>query len=169
VAFTLPLPSRKRPRPNDIIEIPTPAGLAYAQYTHKHDAPPRFGALLRVLPGIFANRPTGFSGLVQQRELFWLFFPLGAACSRGIVRVVAEEQRPLWAHRLPRFRAGTADSAGKIRVWFIWDGQEYQLVESLTEEQRAYPYLTGVWNDTLLIERIVQRWVPPTYEEQSAT
>jgi hypothetical protein len=33
-----------------VIEIETPRGLAYAQYTHEHRDPPRLGSLLRVLP-----------------------------------------------------------------------------------------------------------------------
>ena len=44
---------RKRPRIGDVVEISTPRGLAYAQFTHKHDAPPKFGALIRVAPGYY--------------------------------------------------------------------------------------------------------------------
>jgi hypothetical protein len=42
---------RKRPRIGDVVEISTPRGLAYAQFTHKHVTPPKFGALIRVAPG----------------------------------------------------------------------------------------------------------------------
>src|SRR5438067_152103 len=115
--------SRKRPRPGDVIEIRTPVGFGYAQFTHKHTAPPKFGALLRVLPGVFETPPEDFATLVQQRERFWVFFPVGAACNRGIVRVVAEEQVPLWAYRFPKFIAGNRDRSGNVRVWVAWDGE----------------------------------------------
>jgi hypothetical protein len=45
---------RKRPEIGDIIEIKTPKGLAYAQYTHR-DA--LYGNLLRVLPGLYERQP----------------------------------------------------------------------------------------------------------------
>ena len=157
--------SRKRPRPGDVVEIPTPAGFAYAQFTHKHTAPPRYGALLRVLPGIFATQPADFATLVQQRERFLVFFPLGAACNRGITRVVAEEQIPLWAYRFPKFISGNRDRSGKVRLWFVWDGETTRPAEALTEEEQRYPIQPGIWNDTLLVERIVNGWKPPTYEE----
>ena len=70
------LPTRKRPKLGDVIEIATPQGFAYAQYTHRYDKPPRWVSLLRILPGLFESRPTDLSTLVQQRERFFVFFPL---------------------------------------------------------------------------------------------
>ena len=35
----------------DVIEIVTSKGLAYAQLTHRHTAPPRYDALIRVFSG----------------------------------------------------------------------------------------------------------------------
>lgn len=67
---------KRRPKIGDVIEIPTPRGLAYAQYTHKH---PMYGALLRVLRGIYTKRPADFSEVVKQEEHFKAFFPLKAA------------------------------------------------------------------------------------------
>jgi hypothetical protein len=155
----MPLTNRVRPRIGDVIEIPTPKGLAYAQFTHKHDAPPRYGALLRVLPGIFPERPSDFSELVRQRPVFMTFFPLGAACNRGIVHVVASEPIPPHSSGFPIFRNSQRDRTGKrAGSWFLWDGQREWRVESLSEEKlREYPPL-GVWNDTFLIERILAGW-----------
>jgi hypothetical protein len=39
---------RVRPQLGDVIEIETSQGLAYAQYTHEHREPPRYGSLLRI-------------------------------------------------------------------------------------------------------------------------
>ena len=36
---------RKRPRIGDVVEIVTPKGLAYAQYTHNHKGRPHWGHL----------------------------------------------------------------------------------------------------------------------------
>lgn len=40
-----------RARIGGIVEIPTKNGLAYAQYTHNHTEPPKYGQLLRVFEG----------------------------------------------------------------------------------------------------------------------
>jgi len=45
----------RRVKIGDIIEIPTSKGLAYAQYTHNHKQRPHFGALIRVLDGLFES------------------------------------------------------------------------------------------------------------------
>jgi hypothetical protein len=142
-----------------VIEIPTPKGLAYAQYTHKHDIPPRYGSLLRVLPGLFSHRPADFSELVNQPPAFTTFFPLGAACNRGILHVVASEAIPPHSSPFPIFRNSHRDKTGKrVGPWFLWDGQREWKVETLTDQQlRDYPPL-GTWNDTLLIERILAGW-----------
>jgi hypothetical protein len=142
-----------------VIEIPTPDGLAYAQFTHKHETPPRFGALLRVLPGLFPQRPLDFSELVSKSPVFTTFFPLGAACNRGIVHIVASEPIPPHSAAFPIFRNSHRDRTGKrAGPWFLWDGQREWKSESLSEDQlRDYPPL-GVWNDTLLVERIVAGW-----------
>ena len=109
----MPLTNRVRPRIGDVIEIPTPKGMAYAQFTHKHDAPPRWGALLRVLPGLFPKRPSDFEELVSQRPVFTTFFPLGASCNRGIIHVVASELIPQHSASFPIFRSSHRDLTGK--------------------------------------------------------
>ena len=90
----MPLVNRKRPRIGDVIEIETPGGLAYVQYTYNDKEPPVWGALIRVLPGLFQSRPHDFSDLVREHARFFVFFPLGAACHRGLVKVVAHEEIP---------------------------------------------------------------------------
>lgn len=154
----MPLVNRLRPMIGDVIEIPTPNGLAYAHFTHKHDVPPKWGALLRVLPGLFSERPSDFAELVERPPAFVTFFPLGAACNRRIVQVVANEPVPA-SQGFPTFRNSHRDRSGKrTGPWFLWDGSREWRVEHLSEQElRAYPPL-GVWNDTLLVERIVAGW-----------
>ena len=149
--------TRKRPRIGDVIEISTPRGFAYAHFTHKHDNPPRFGALLRIFPGFYEARPQTFADLVEQRPQFMTFFPLGAACNRGVVSIAANEAVPSHASGFPTFRSGVRGPDGTVKTWWLWDGKKEWRAGALTTEMRSFPIL-ATWNDTLLVERIVSGW-----------
>lgn len=153
----MPLTLRKRPRLGDVIEIGTPEGFAYAQYSHKT---PSYGPLIRVLPGLFASRPSAFGELVEQPERFLVFFPLGPACNRGMVQVVAEEPIPPAAQAFPLFRRGLADREGQVKQWFLWDGDRDSPIEELTPDLLKLPIHLGIWNASLLVERIASGWIP---------
>lgn len=156
---------KKRPQIGDIIEIPTPKGLAYAQYSHED---PLMGSLLRVLPGLNAVRPAGFSDLVRMPERFVVFFPLKAAVARGTVQVVSQEQIPERCRPFPLFRGGNRNRAtGRIEEWWLWDGQREWRVGKLAPEHRNLP-LREIWNDTLLIERIAEGWSPSDIDRVAA-
>jgi hypothetical protein len=140
-----------------VIEVETPKGLAYALYTHQHREPPRYGALLRVLPGLYSERPADFAGLVQEEERFSVFFPLGSALSRRIVRIVANEKIPESKRPFPIFRSRMVIE-GVAGPWWLWDGGRERLAgQHDTWTPRA---LLEVWNDSLLIERIASGWAP---------
>jgi hypothetical protein len=143
---------RIRPRFGDIIGVSTPKGLAYAQYTHRHTDPPRFGPLLRVIPGLFASRPDDFGNLVQQRPAFMTFFPLGAAANRRMVRIVASSPIPEHAKRFPIFRGRNREGA----PWYLWDGKREWRVAELTPEQLTYPVRSGVVNHAMLVHLILK-------------
>ena len=149
--------NHKRPKVGDVIEIQTPKGLSYAQYTYKHDVPPKYGALLRVFPGFYMKRPNDFSSIVNQNPQIITFFPLGAACNRGIVHVVANKKIPESATKLPTFRTGIPDKYGKVKIWWLWDGVREWKVGKFKKGMEKYP-IRGVWNDTLLIQRIAEGW-----------
>jgi hypothetical protein len=147
----------KRIRIGDIVEIPTANGLAYAQFNITHDD---YGALLRVFPGFFKSRPSDFVELVQQPESFVTFFPLQAAVNRNIFEIVGNASVPAFAKPFPLFRTGVVDPATrKVKTWWLWDGEKEWMVGDITIEQRKLP-LRGIWNDTLLIERIEAGWTP---------
>lgn len=148
---------RRRVRIGDVVEIQTAKGLAYAQYTHDV---PRYGALIRVLPGFHERRPSSFAALVEQREQFVVFFPLGAAVWRRIFVIAANEPVPEAAQHFPLFRcAGAINRNGKVLNWWLWDGNREWRVDSLTLEQRRHPE-AEIWNDTLLIKRIEEGYTP---------
>jgi len=143
----------------DIVEIPTVKGTSYAQYTHAHKM---YGALLRVLPGFFKESPDNWSNLVSSVEKFVVFFPLKAAVGQKIFSIVANQPVPETSKEFPTFRAGVVNpETNKVGVWWLWDGEKEWRVDSLSKAQKKLP-IRGVWNDTLLIERIVSGWLPET-------
>jgi hypothetical protein len=140
----------------DVFETTTSRGRAYLQVTHKH---PKYGFLVRVLPGFFNSVPN-IEELVGQEGRFVTFFPVAAAMKQGIVRRVATVPVPSHAHEFPLFRTGVVDPrTGKVAVWWLWDGEKEWRVDELTPDQRRLP-LRGIWNDTLLIKRIESDWLP---------
>jgi hypothetical protein len=148
---------KKKLQVGDIIEISTAKGLSYSQVSHNHA---RYGALLRVLPGFFKSRPSDFVKLAGEPETFVTFFPLQAAVNRRIFDLVGRCPVPDFAKPFPLFRTGVEDPATlKVKVWWLWDGEKEWKVGDITPEQRKLP-LRGIWNDTLLIERIESGWTP---------
>ena len=150
---------RVRPQIGDVIEVRTPRGFAYAQYTHEHRDPPRMGSLLRVLPGVFDQRPE-LGSLVAGEERFSVFFPLHTALSRGIFRIVANEPVPPSKQPFPIFRSRARPEIPAGR-WFYWDGKR----EWPESRWRSRPLwrpraLNEIWNDKLLVERISSGWAP---------
>ena len=147
----------KRVQLGDVIEIPTAKGFAYAQCSHKH---PRFGHLIRILPGFHQTRPASFGTFVKQKEQFVTFFPLGAAVHRGIFEIVTHEEIPEEAQAFPLFRDGVENpKTGRVNDWWLWDGQREWRVGDLTPEQRQLP-IRAIWTDLLLIQRIEEGWTP---------
>jgi len=147
-----------RPRPGDVFELATSKGYAYIQCCLKH---PRYTYLIRILPGMYETQPSSLKDLATRREAFFVFFPLGAAARRGIVRWVTNEALPKWAQKQPLMRLeGGSAPGGKVLNWRLWDGGTKEtLVQKLTDDQKKVS-IAEIWNDTLLIERICQGWKP---------
>lgn len=141
----------------DIFSIKTASGDAYFQFVKKTSP---MGSLIRVLPGTYPDQPPEWCTLVGRDTNFWIFFPVAAALKQGIVQKVAHCAIPEHARTLPLFRAGVVDpSTGKVETWWLWDGEKEWKVGTITEEQRRLP-IRGSWNDTLLIKRIEEGWLP---------
>lgn len=149
-----------RAKIGDVIEIKTEKGLAYAQYTHNHTAPPRYGQLIRVFDGLHEKQPDNLNVLVRGSILFLTFFPLHSALSRSIFRVVGNVAVPQDAQSFPIFRMkGLVDPVTKKALrWALWDGESEKMLERpLTDAEKSLPIL-GVVNDTMLVDRIVSGW-----------
>ena len=126
------------------------------QYTHRH---PTHGALVRALPGIFEERPKSLYDLANQPARFVAFVPLNTAIKQKVFDIVARAPIPEHARKFPLFRAGAPGPSGRIKTWWLWDGETEWRVGKLSPEQRSLPF-RSIWNDTLLIERIETGWTP---------
>jgi hypothetical protein len=147
----------KRVKIGDIVEVETARGMAYIQMTHKVE---KWGALIRVIHGLFESRPENLQRLSESESDFVTFFPLQVAINRNIFEIVGHGPVPAQAQIFPLFRdAGFIDRSGKVHDWWLWDGEKAWRVRKLSVEQRYLP-IREVINDTLLIERIEEGWRP---------
>lgn len=141
----------------DIVEIDVAGGYCYAQITHKNKM---YGELLRVASGIRSGRVDNLEDLMGADIAFTIFFPLGAAVKRGLVRIVGNVPVPKHLSTFPTFRAGMVNpKTQKVDDWWLWDGEREWRVGQLTPEQKEFP-IRSIWNDTLLRERIEAGWRP---------
>jgi hypothetical protein len=125
----------KLPRLGDIVEIPTRKGLAYAQYTHEHVKPPHWGSLIRVLPGIFGERPADLAAIASVKELFFVFTPLRRLLREKTFCLAGRAPIPEWAVQFPVFRGATIVNGKALNGWWLWDGErEWRVGDELTPE-----------------------------------
>lgn len=141
----------KRIRVGDIFEINTPKGKAYLHYIYKDET---VGELIRVLPGLYSERPASFDNLATSKERYMVFFPLSAANKRKLVEQVS--QYPADNFGKPKYMRTEHIVRGEFLGWHIINTEtwERQLVKTLTSEQKELsPW--EIWNDTLLVENLV--------------
>lgn len=148
----------KRKKLGDVIEFRVRGGVAYALYTHEH---PEYGSLLRVWNRIHEIDLVDFDAFIQIDSSFCCFFPLGAALSRGIVKVAGNVLVPKSLKVFPTFRTGMVEPDGSVKTWWLWDGTSSLKIGSLTEAQAKLP-TRGIWNDTLVVARVEQGWTDAT-------
>jgi hypothetical protein len=155
----------------DICEIRTPAGLAYVQYTH--DVGKGAGQLVRVLPGLFAERPKDLSAVAAQKELYFIFYTLNYALRDSETEVVSHRPVPAWARPYPLMLWQARDAGGKPVAWKIFEASTPLTVENhmrtpvlheLSPEQkklsihilRPHPAMVG---------ELARGWTPERAEE----
>lgn len=144
----------KRIKLGDIFEINTPKGKAYLHFIYKDSV---LGELIRVLPGLYSDRPVNLGDLAKLNECYMVSFPLAAAVKKTIVIPVGFY--PASDFSKPRFMREEHIVRDEFLGWFIVDTDTWkrQLVKNLTPEQKKYsPW--GIWNDTLLVESLVNDW-----------
>lgn len=153
-----PIDNMKKIEIGDLFEIDTPRGKGYFQYAYSDKLN---GALIRVLPGLYVDQIQDIMSLVVTKESYFIYFPLKAAYKRGIVKMVGNYELPIDLKLPKQMRSKNVDKNGNLICWFIIDCDTWQRinVQKLTEEQKKLsPW--GIWNDTLLIERMVEGWTP---------
>lgn len=138
----------------DIFELCTSKGKAYLHYIHKNEIT---GELLRVLPGLYLERPANFDELAASKERYYISFPLSAAKKQKIVEKVGYYSASCFSK--PKYMRTEHYIRGEFLGWYIVNTEtwERQLVKILSPEQRKLsPW--GIWNDTLLIEKLLIDW-----------
>jgi hypothetical protein len=141
----------------DVFDIQTKAGFAYLQCvreTTKIDC-----ETVRVLQGTFTNFScANLDQLIKKPEMFFIQFPLKYAVKKKIVRIVGNYPIPQ-SVRVPRYYRSKHIIRGEFLGWHIVDSEtnKRELVQELTDDQMELSP-NGMWNDTLLVERIEQGW-----------
>lgn len=138
----------------DIFELNTPKGKAYLHYIHNDKVT---GELIRVLKGLYNKIPDDFEKLVNTEERYMISFPVSAATKKNILRHVGFCSAQNF--NKPKYMRTQHNIRGEFLGWHIVDTGTWQrqLVKTLSdEEKKLSPW--GAWNDTLLIEKLVQDW-----------
>lgn len=144
-----------RLRLGDVFEIPTSEGFACFQYINSAE---QYGSLIRVFSGVHVRSAVDAADTNRSDVQFLCFFPVKAAVAMGVVSRIGNAEIPPEYRDFPVFRAGVVNPvSGKVDHWWFWDGTREWPVGDLTESQRRMP-IRGVWNDTLLVERIESGW-----------
>jgi hypothetical protein len=155
----------------DIVEIRTPAGLGYVQYTH--DAGTN-GELVRVLPGLYTKRPSDFAALARQKELYFVFYIMNYALRTGQAEVVSNQSVPEWAKAHPMMRHAAAfDDFRRVIRWRIISAasrltleelQRTPLLTELTPEQKRLS-IREIWPHAVMVKELARGWTPECAEE----
>lgn len=151
----------KRAKIGDVVQILTSGGVAYAQFTHKHS---RFGPLLAIFDGFHSVVPDDFSQVVAERPKFSAFFPLQPALNEGLLSVVANVPVAASNKEFPMFRTRVVTPGGQCGPWWVWDGENEEMLErELTSSEKRYS-LRGIISAPLLLDRIEKGYRPETHD-----
>ncbi len=132
------------------------------------------GELVRVLPGLFIERPTDFAALSQQKELYFVFYTLVSALRDHQAEIVSHQSVPKWARQYPQMRwCGARDQNGKAIAWKIFNAssslsvEEHQrtpLIRNLTSEQNRLS-IHQLWPHPVLVKQLARGWTPDIAEQ----
>lgn len=146
--------SKKLIEVGDIFELRTNRGYAYMQCLRIPINKRRELELIRVYLKVHPNKETKLS-MIQDNDFFYLNFGLQFAYNRKIVEKIGKVSiEPDFTP--PRFFR-TENMFGE--GWQIIDSTNWmrETISDLTSEQmKLSPW--GMWNDTLLIERLDEGW-----------
>ena len=144
----------KKIKLGDVFDIETPKGKAYLHYIFEDKT---IGSLIRILPGLYSEKPDNFQVLLTSKESFMVFFPLPFAYRKNIVSLVGFADNSNFGK--PKYMKTEHSIRKEFIGWHIIDTETWKrvLVKNLTDEQKELsPF--EIWNDTLLIENLVNGW-----------
>lgn len=139
----------------DVFEIITPNGIGLFQYVHKDET---IGQLIRVLPSLYEEGYILEKKLVEKKELYFIHFPLSSALKQKVVSKKGNFNLPQDFVLPSKFRSKHTIN-GEFISWHIIDYKTWKReeVQELSDAQKQLsPW--GTWNDTLLKERLAERW-----------
>jgi hypothetical protein len=120
------------------------------------------GQLVRVLPGLYHARPTDFTQLARQRELYFIFYTLQYALRAGQTEIVSNQPVPDWALSVPLMRheggAGwrIVSALEPLTVQFL---QSTAVVRKLTPEQRKLS-IRVLRSHPAMVTELARGWTP---------
>jgi|GEM_PF-926729 len=141
----------------DVFEIATSKGLAYFQCVK--EAPATECETIRILPGTYGNiEQANLENLVNNKELYFIQLTLKYALKQKCIKLIGNYKVP--EHVIvPRYYRSKNMVRGEFVCWHIVDSETLQRrsVEKLSDDEKKLS-AWGVWNDTLLAERIAEGW-----------
>lgn len=141
----------------DIFSIQTSKGNGYFQYVFNNKD---IGELIRVFNNTL-NEKLDIKKMVNSQNYYFIHFPLKAAYKQNIVKLIGNHDVPSSVKLPQKMRSKKVDNYGQFICWQIVDYNTWQnenKKELSSEEKKLSPW--GIWNDTLLIERIEEEWDP---------
>lgn len=151
--------SRKRAKFGDLVEVRTPRGLAYVQYTSKH---PRYSDTIRVLPGLFEQRPPADElRALSTQEGYFVFYLVSLAVRHGLVEIIGNYPIPAGLDAPAKLlRVGFIAPGGKVMTWVLLEGSKETLIKrALTPEEKRLSR-AQMWNHEYLVQRLAEQWRP---------
>ncbi|UOY05999.1 hypothetical protein L0P88_18940 [Muricauda sp. SCSIO 64092] len=145
---------KKKIELGDLFELETSKGKAYLQFV-KYPKDTSEVEKIKVFYSLFQEEPKSIEKMVVSEDYFYLDFPLKAAHKKNIVSFVGNVALDKEFSCPKYYRTENPFGEG----WHIVNSEtwERESVETLTEEQKKLsPW--GVWNDTLLIEKLENNW-----------
>lgn len=146
----------KKIRIGDIFGISTKRGYAIFQYVS--DTKDNCD-LIRILPGIFQDLTIDWLEIVRKKEMYFIHFPLQAAVNKKLVTFIGNFELPQGFIVPKHFRDHTVNPRNGNSTWYIREENrnKMKLIDVLSDEFIGLSDW-GIWNDTLLRERIEENW-----------
>ncbi len=147
----------------DIFEIPLSGGRkAYGQYVY-HDK--KTGPLICVFDSTAYNELYQQDNLLLSESLFPpIFTGLFAAIRTGLWKIIGHSE--INSFHYPNFVSAVYSSeTGKVKMWYLWDGNEFvKIGPVLPQQYQSLEYLI-VWAPQDIAKRIEIGYYPFPYRE----